>query len=411
MGEQEAVNMRRESASESGPLAGVRVLDLTRILAGPLCTMLLGDMGADVIKVEQPGKGDDTRGWGPPFVGSEAAYFLGVNRNKRSMTLDLKAPQGLDILKQLVVKADILIDNFKPGTLERLGLSQDWIEAHAPRLIHGVISGYGATGPKGEKPGYDFIMQAESGLMSITGEADGEPMKYGVAIVDICTGMYACSTLLAALQARHRLGRGQRVEVCLYDTGISLLSYVATNYLASSEAPARYGNGHPNIVPYRTYPTRDGPLVVAVGNEAQFRRFAELVGHPEWADDAKFRRNQDRVTHRDDMDRLVSEALSTRDRAHWVAQLDQAGIPCGLVHTVPEAMHAPQTVARDLVVDLDHPNAGSLQLLGIPFRFSETPASIRRYPPGLGEHTEQILRQELGYPEQQITQLRNAGVV
>jgi crotonobetainyl-CoA:carnitine CoA-transferase CaiB-like acyl-CoA transferase len=403
--------MSQESASVSGPLDGVRVLDLTRILAGPLCTMLLGDMGADVIKVEQPGKGDDTRAWGPPFVGSEAAYYLGVNRNKRSMTLNLKSRQGMDVLKKLLAKADILIDNFKPGTLERLGLTDDWIKANAPRLIHGVISGYGSTGPKGGNPGYDFIMQAESGLMSITGEADGEPMKYGVAIVDICTGMYACSTLLAALQARHRLGYGQRVEVCLYDTGISLLSYVAANYLASARTPARYGNGHPNIVPYRTYPTRDGQIVVAVGNDAQFRRFAGLVGHPEWAHDAKFQRNQDRVTHRNDMDRLVSEALSTRDRAYWMARFDEADIPCGIVNTVPEALHAPQTVARDLVLDVDDANVGNLRLLGIPFRFSETPASIRYRPPMLGEHTEQILRQELGCSDQQIAQLRDAGAV
>jgi crotonobetainyl-CoA:carnitine CoA-transferase CaiB-like acyl-CoA transferase len=403
--------MSQESATASGPLDGVRVLDLTRILAGPLCTMLLGDMGADVIKVEQPGKGDDTRSWGPPFVGTEAAYYLGVNRNKRSMTLNLKLPQGMDVLKKLLAKADILIDNFKPGTLERLGLTDDWIKANAPRLIHGVISGYGSTGPKGGNPGYDFIMQAESGLMSITGAADGEPMKYGVAIVDMCTGMYACSTLLAALQARHRLGYGQRVEVCLYDTGISLLSYVAANYLASAQTPARYGNGHPNIVPYRTYPTRDGPLVVAVGNDAQFRKFAGLVGHPEWARDAKFQRNQDRVTHRNDMDRLVSEALSTQDRAYWVARFDEADIPCGIVNTVPEALQAPQTVARDLVVEDDDPNVGGLRLLGIPFRFSETPASIRHRPPRLGEHTEQILHQELGCTDQQIAQLRDAGAV
>lgn len=403
--------MPEASPSASGPLDGIRVLDLTRILAGPLCTMLLGDMGADVIKVEQPGKGDDTRSWGPPFVGTEAAYYLGVNRNKRSMTLDLKAPKGLDILKQLVVKADILIDNFKPGTLERMGLSDNWIEANAPRLIHGVISGYGSTGPKGGNPGYDFIMQAESGLMSITGEAGGEPMKFGVAIVDICTGMYACSTLLGALQARERLGHGQRVEVCLYDTGISMLSYVAANYLASAKTPGRYGNGHSNIVPYRTYPTQDSQLVVAVGNDAQFRKFAGLVGHPEWVDDAKFRRNQDRVTHRDDMDRLVSEVLSTQDSAHWVALFDQAGIPCGTVNTVPEALHAPQTLARDLVVDVDSPNAGRLKLLGIPFRFSTTPASIRYGPPILGEHTDQILRQELDLTDQQIAHLRDTGAV
>ncbi len=399
---------------QSGPpgaLEGIRVVDLTRILAGPYCTMLLGDMGALVTKVEQPGKGDDTRGWGPPFAGSESAYNLGVNRNKRSITVDLKTHEGVDILKRLACNADVLIDNFKPGTMERLGLDRDWRESEAPQLVHCQISGYGTSGPKGGGPGYDFILQAETGLMSITGEIGGEPMKMGVAIVDICTGMYATSAILAALMSRDRIGAGQRIEVCLHDTGISMLAYVASAYLVDGQPPERYGNGHPNIVPYRAYPVRDGQLVVTVANDAQFRRFAELIGRGEWADDPRFARNRDRVMNRDEIDRLICEALSTRNSADWIAVLDGAGIPCARINSVPEALNSAQTAARDLVVPAGHPTLTDLRIMGVPFRFDRTPSSIRRPPPMLGEHTDEVLRDDLGFTEEQIADLRARNVV
>lgn len=399
---------------QSGPpgaLDGIRVLDLTRILAGPYCTMLLGDMGASVTKLEQPGKGDDTRGWGPPFAGSESAYNLGVNRNKRSITLDLKTPEGADILKRLASSADVLIDNFKPGTIERLGLDQAWRESQAPRLVHCQISGYGTSGPKEGRPGYDFILQAETGLMSITGAVDGGPMKMGVAIVDICTGMYAISVILAALHARDRMGVGQRVEVCLHDTGISMLSYVASAYLVDGQAPERYGNGHPNIVPYRAYPTRDGELVITVANDAQFQRFAELLDRKDWADDPRFARNRDRVVNRVEVDRLICEELSARDGAYWVALLDGAGIPCARINSVPEALESPQALARDLVVPAGHPTLTDLRVMGPPFRFDRTPGSLRRHPPMLGEHTDEVLRDDLGFTEEQIADLRARSVI
>ena len=267
----------------NGPLAGTRVVDLTRILAGPLCTMMLGDMGAEVIKVEPPDKGDDTRGWGPPFVAGEAAYFLGVNRNKRSLTLNMAVPAGQKILAGLVEKADVLIDNFRIGTLEKWGFTDAWFAQHAPRLVRCSITGYGSTGPKAALPGYDFILQAESGLMSICGEPDGGPTKYGVAIVDVCTGMLASNSILAALNARHRTGKGQKVELSLYETSLAMLINVASNYLTAGRNAGRFGNGHPSIVPYTTYQAADAMIAIGIGNERQFGRIAEVLGHPEWA--------------------------------------------------------------------------------------------------------------------------------
>src|SRR5918999_48899 len=303
--------MRRRRCGESGEpnmtgaLADLRVLDLTRILAGPLCTMMLGDMGADVIKLEPPGGGDDTRTWGPPFAAKESAYFLGVNRNKRSMTLNMAVKPGQEILAKLVARSDVLVENFKVGTLEKWGFGNDWLQAHAPRAIRCSITGYGALGPKAGLPGYDFILQAESGLMSICGDPEGDPMKYGVAIVDICTGMLACNSILAALQARHRTGKGQHVEVSLFDSSLAMLVNVASNYLVSGRDARRFGNGHPNIVPYTAYPVQDGMIAVAVGNDAQFAKFAALLGKPEWASDARYATNPERVANRDTLDAAI----------------------------------------------------------------------------------------------------------
>src|SRR5215216_6428760 len=297
-----------QEKSMTGALAGTRVLDLTRILAGPLCAMMLGDMGAEVIKIEPPGTGDDTRRWGPPFVGSEAAYFLGVNRNKRSLTLNLAAPEGQALLRELAAKADVLIDNFKIGTLEKWGFGDGWFAAHAPRVVRCSITGYGSSGPKAALPGYDFILQAQSGLMSICGEADGEPMKYGVAIVDVCTGMLACNSVLAALQARHATGKGQHVEVSLFESSLSMLVNVASNYLATGRDARRFGNGHPNVVPYSVFPVADGMIAVAVGNDSQFAKFAALLGKPEWAADPRYTRNAERVANRDTLEAGIKEA-------------------------------------------------------------------------------------------------------
>lgn len=394
----------------TGPLAGVRVVDLSRILAGPFCTMNLGDMGAEIIKVEQPGKGDDTRAWGPPFAGSEAAYFLGINRNKRSVTLNLKSPEGQDILKRLLTGADIVIENFKVGTLEGWGITSDWREREAPRLIHCQITGYGGRGPRGDRPGYDFLLQAESGLMSITGFADGQPTKIGVAIVDVCTGMNATMSILAALNARHQTGRGQRIETSLYTTSISLLINVAANHLVSGRPARRFGNGHPNIVPYRTFDASDAPLAIAIGNDTQFARLARCLGHPEWAENEKFRRNADRVDNRDEIDSLIQEVFATREAAEWIDVLLAADIPASRVNTVEQALADEQTLANDMVVEIDHPEAGRLRMLGVPYRFSDTPATVDLAPPLLGADTDDVLA-GLGLDADTIARYRDEGVI
>ena len=399
------------SDNKGGALEGLRVLDLTRILAGPLCAQMLGDMGADVIKVEPPGTGDDTRTWGPPFVNGESAYFLGVNRNKRSLTLNMGVKAGQDVLARLVKKADVLVENFKLGTLEKWGITNDWLEKNAPRVIRCSITGYGSSGPDAALPGYDFILQAESGLMSICGEPDGTPTKYGVAIVDVVTGLYACNAILAGLAARERTGRGQHVEVCLYDSGIAMLINVASNYLVTGRDARRFGNGHPSIVPYTTYPTADGLIALAVGNDGQFARFAETIGRGEWARDARFARNPDRVTNRETLDALIAQALERDKSAAWIEKLRAAGVPCGPINSVAEALTDPHTLARDMVRTVKHPTAGDLKMVGIPFRFSDTPGAIRRAPPLLGQHTEEVLGVELGLSAERIAQLRAEKVV
>ncbi|MFN0302804.1 MAG: CaiB/BaiF CoA transferase family protein [Burkholderiales bacterium] len=392
-------------------LAGIRILDLTRVLAGPLCTMTLADYGADVIKVEPPGRGDDVRGWGPPFFGSDAAYFLGFNRNKRSITLDLAKPAGREILMALAKKADVVIDNFKTGTMEKWGFTNEWYEAHAPRAVRCSITGYGTTGPKAGLPGYDFILQAESGLMSITGDPEGRPMKYGVAVVDMMTGMLAANAILTALHARQRTGRGQAIEASLFDTSIFMLSNVANNFLAAGKEPRRFGNGHPNVVPYDDYPTADGRLVLACGNDGQFERVARILGNPEWLTDPRFAKVRDRVSNREAMDAAVSEAFRTQSTEHWIEQLRSAGVPCGPIATVAGAVNDPQTVARGLVRDIDHPAMGHYQIVGPAVRLSETPPSIRSAPPALGEHTDAVLADELGYTREEIGGLRASGVI
>jgi succinate--hydroxymethylglutarate CoA-transferase len=396
--------------SAPGALDGLRVVDLTRILAGPLCTMWLGDMGADVIKIERPGRGDDTRSWGPPYVGTESAYFLGVNRNKRSVTLDLTTEPGRDVLAQLIRDADIVVDNFKIGTLDRWGFTDDWYEQNAPGAVRCTISGYGSSGPKEGLPGYDFILQGETGLMSITGDVEGESMKVGVAMVDICTGMFATMTVLGALEARRRTGKGQRTEASLHDTGIQMLANVASNHLVSGDDAERLGNGHPNIVPYRTFATSDGELAVSVGNDDQFERFAGEVGHPEWVTDERFARNQDRVRNRVAIDAAVASCMATRTRAQWMAALSPIGIPSGPINSVAEALASDQTRAREMVVDVDHPTAGPVSMVGIPFKMFGTPPTVRLPPPTLGQHSGEVLIDELGIGKDTIDELLAAGI-
>ena len=392
-----------------GALAGVRVLDLSRVLAGPMCSMWLGDMGADVIKVERPGTGDDTRAWGPPFAGTEAAYYLGANRNKRSLTLDLSLPRGREILAVLIQGADVVLDNFKIGTLERWGFDDDWYATEAATVVRATISGYGSTGPKAAMPGYDFILQAETGLMSITGEPDGESMKLGVAIVDVCTGMFAAMSVLGALAARSRTGKGQRIELSLHDTGIAMLANVAANYLVSGTDAVRYGNGHPNVVPYRTYQASDGELAVAAGNDSQFAKFSRVLGCEQWACDERFIRNADRVANRELLDELIAERMASRTRAEWAGDFEANGIPCGPINSVAEALTSAQTLARNMVTTVAHPTAGQLPITGVPFKMFDTPAAVRRSPPTLGQHSREVLT-ELGFDEAEVLDLVTEGV-
>ncbi|GMQ85823.1 MAG: CaiB/BaiF CoA-transferase family protein [Acidimicrobiia bacterium] len=393
-----------------GALDGLRVLDLTRVLAGPLCAMVLGDLGADVLKVERPGRGDDTRAWGPPFAEGESAYYLNINRNKRSLTLNLGAERGREVLAKLIEVSDIVIDNFKLGTMERWGFDETWYTTHAPHVVRCTISGYGSSGPRAGELGYDFIAQAESGLMAITGEQEGKPMKLGVAIVDFCVGLFAAISILAAVEARHRTGLGQQTEVNLHDTGLQMLAAIASNYLISGEPARRYGNGHPNIVPYRTFTAADDEIAVGVGNDAQFLALCEILGHPEWATDPRFARNEDRVSHRREIESLIAERIMTRTRAEWIEAMSAVGIPNGAVNSVEEALSSPHALAREMVTDILHPTIGSFRSLGLVMRMSNTPTAITRHPPTLGEHTDEVLR-ELGYDAGAVAELRQNQIV
>ena len=405
------IESRRSSEGGEGALTGLRVLDLTRVVAGPFCTMILGDMGADVIKVELPGRGDDARSWGPPFQGGESAYFLSVNRNKRGITLNLKEARGQEILRTLIRKSDVVIENFKLGTLDGWGCGREFMEKEAPRTVHCTISGYGPRGPKAGVPGYDFLLQAESGLMSIIGEPDGDPMKVGVAIVDLCAGLYAAAAILGALHARGSGRRGQLVEVSLYATSLAMLANVASNVLISGNPARRYGNAHASIVPYGPYRCRGGVIALGVGNDGQFAEFAAAVGRPEWAADPRFARNPDRVKNRAALDSLIEATLASRTVDEWLSVLLAAGVPSSRINTVAEALAAPQTAAAGMVIEIEHATAGLVRALGIPFSFSRTPAAVRRPPPPLGQHTDEVLAELAGLDAEEIQKLRAAGVV
>ena len=395
----------------SGPLSGTNVLDLTRVLSGPYCTMMLADMGARVIKVEQPGRGDDTRGWGPPFEKGESSYFMSVNRNKESLTLNLKHPESRTLLNSLLDETDVLVENFRPGTLARMQLGYADLAPRWPRLIYCSVSGFGHTGPRRTQPGYDAVLQAEGGLMSITGDRDRPGYRLGVAIADITSGMFAAYGVAMALLARHRTSRGQFVDVGMLDSVAALLTYQAGIYFATNQAPTRLGNRHPTIVPYETLETGDGELVVAVGNDQLWHSFCRLLGADDLATDVRFATNKDRVERREALRPILVEYLKSRPATDWIELLTDGGIPCGAVRDLEAVFSDSQIIERAMVVALDHPIAGAIRTLGVPVKLDDTPGNVRTPQPTLGQHTETILGDDLGLSTKEIVQLKEKGVV
>lgn len=392
-------------------LEGILVIDLSRVLAGPYCTMLLADYGAEVLKIEQPGLGDGTRQWGPPWVKDQSAYFLSVNRNKKSLTLNLKTAEGQRILKQLAAEADVVIENFKPGTTGRMGIDYETLAADNPGLIYCSITGYGQTGPYRDRPGYDFMIQAQGGIMSLNGPPDGDPYKVGVAIVDITAGLFASSAILAALHERTNSGRGQYIDVALLDTQVAWLANVAHNYFATGQPPGRYGNAHANIVPYEVFPTSDGHLALAIGTDGQYRRFCEIADRPDLWDDERFQSNAGRVENRAELVPLLQDVCRQRPTDTWIELLVGAGVPSGPINDIPAVLADPQVQARQMVQEVDHATAGRIQMLGPVARLSRTPAAIRQAPPALGADTEQILARRLGYAPGAIEALKREGII
>ena len=399
------------SESKHGPLAGVRVLDLTRVVAGPYCSMFLGDLGAEVVKVEQPGAGDDTRGWGPPFAGGESAYYLCINRNKKSITLDLKSKRAVELLRELAQCGDVIIENFRPGTMERLGLGEKELRALNPRLIYASLTGFGADGPMSDWPGYDLIVQAWGGLMSITGTPDGEPVKVGVAIIDLVAGLMLGKAIAAALFAREKIGVGQRIDTSLLEAEVASLINVGSNYLVGGKIPARWGNAHPNIVPYQNFKTADGYLVIGVASEVIWRRFCRAIGRDDLTDDPRFADNSKRVENRVDLIALLAQVFLTRGNEDWFKLLTGAEVPCAPVQSVDQVFQAPQVLQRDMLMEIEHPTAGKVRMAGIPVKFSLTPASVRTPPPLLGEHNGEILKSWLGMSAEAIDELKREKVI
>ena len=394
-----------------GPLSGVRVLDLTRVVAGPYCSMFLGDLGAEVVKVEQPVAGDDTRGWGPPFAGGESAYYLCINRNKQSLTLDLKSQRAVELLRQLVKAADVILENFRPGTMERLGLGEKELREINPRLIYASLTGFGADGPMSDWPGYDLIVQAWGGLMSITGTPDGEPVKVGVAIIDLVAGLMLGKAITAALFAREKIGVGQRIDTSLLEAEVASLINVGSNYLVGGKVPSRWGNAHPNIVPYQNFQTADGYLVIGVASEVIWQRFCEAIGQTDLIEDSRFADNSKRVENRSELIALLSQIFLQRRNDAWFKLLTDAEVPCSPVQTVDQVFQAPQVLQRDMLIEVDHPTAGKVRMTGIPVKFSVTPATVRLPPPLLGEHNETILKSWLGLSADSIGELKKEKVI
>src|SRR5687767_1179406 len=395
----------------TGPLAGIRVLDLTRVVAGPYCSMFLGDLGAEVVKVEQPEAGDDTRGWGPPFAGGESAYYLCINRNKQSLTLDLKSNRAVEVLRELAKVTDVIIENFRPGTMERLGLGEKALRELNPRLIYASLTGFGADGPMSDWPGYDLIVQAWGGLMSITGPTDGEPVKVGVAIIDLVAGLMLGKAVAAALFAREKIGVGQRIDTSLLEAEVASLINVGSNYLVGGKVPMRWGNAHPNIVPYQNFQTADGYLVIGVASEVIWKRFCEAVGQRDLINDPRFADNSKRVENRSELIAILSKTFLQRRNDAWFKLLTDAEVPCAPVQTIDQVFQAPQVLQRDMLIEVDHPTAGKVRMAGIPVKFSVTPASVRMPPPLLGEHNDAILGNWLGMSAASIDELKKEKVI
>lgn len=404
----------------SGPLSNITVLDLSRILAGPTCTQLLGDMGAEIIKVERPKAGDDTRKWGPPYVQDahgnntdESAYYLSSNRNKRSITIDLSQSEGQHLIRQLVKKADIFLENYKVGDMQKFGLSYDELKKENPSIIYCSISGFGQTGPYAKRPGYDFLIQAMGGIMSFTGEPDGNPMKTGVAIADVMCGMYASNAILAALHHRKNTDQGQYIDISLLDTQVSWLINGALNYLTSQNLPKRHGNGHPNIVPYDLFPTSDGYMVMAIGNDAQFARFCDFAKTPELATNTLYLSNESRTMNRETLTPILQEITAKHPIQYWLDGLEKHNVPCGPVNNVEQVFNDPQIKHRNMQIKMTHPQAGkgSIDLIGNPIKFSKTPVTYRRHPPTLGEHTHEILNEYLNLQDSEIKQLQKNNII
>ena len=402
------------------PLSGVRVLDMTRVLAGPTCTQILGDLGADVIKIERPGRGDDSRGMGPPYLKDaedkdtqESAYFLSVNRNKRSITLNLTSKEGQKLARRMISKCDVVVENFRPGTLTQYGLAHDQIRKDFPFLIYCSITGFGQTGPYASRGGYDYLVQGMGGIMSVTGKPDGPPEKVGVGVSDIITGMYAVIAIQAALRHRELTGEGQHIDMALLDSQVAWLSYVGENYLVSGEMPQRLGNQHPNIMPYQVFRASDGLMVLAVGNDAQFTRFCEFAECPDLAADERYTTNARRVKNRDGLTPVLADIIASKSIAHWVEGLVGVNVPCSPINTIDQVFNDPQVVARKMKINMPHPHLSgeTMDLIASPLRLSRSPVSYRQAPPQLGEHTAEVLEELLEMDEKKMAALREKGVI
>ena len=406
----------------SGSLSHIRVLDLSRVLAGPWCSQHLADLGAEVIKIERPGSGDETRAWGPPYLQdadgndtTEAAYYLSCNRGKKSLTLDISTPAGQDIVRKLAAKSDVVLENYKVGQLKKYGLHYDDLNTINPKLVYCSITGFGQTGPWRHRPGYDFIIQGLGGLMSITGERDdlpgGGPQKVGVAVTDLMTGMYSTIAILAALTHRDRTGIGQYIDMALLDVSVAMLANMNMNYLTSGQVPKRWGNAHPNVIPYQVFACRDGHIIVAVGNDSQFRKFCEVLGEPKLGSDDRFATNSNRIRNRNGLIPLLEPLMWARSRDAWVDALEAAGVPCGPINTIDQVFENPQVQARGIKVEIPHPLAGSVPQVASPMRFSKTPIEYHAAPPTLGQHNDYVLREVLGMQADEIEQLRQSNII
>jgi formyl-CoA transferase len=414
--------MNEQTTGLKKALGHIRVLDLSRVLAGPWCSQNLADLGADIIKIERPGGGDDTRAWGPPYAKdadgkdtTEAAYYLSANRGKRSVTVDIASKDGQELLRELVKHCDVVLENFKVGHLKRYGLDYDTLKAIKPDLVYCSVTGFGQDGPYAHRPGYDFLIQGMGGLMSITGERDdlpgGGPQKAGVALTDIMTGMYSTVAILAALTHRDRTGEGQHIDMALLDVQVAMLANMGSNYLNSGKAPKRMGNAHANIVPYQTFACADGHIIVATGNDGQYQKFVEVGQRPELANDERFATNPLRVKNRDVLVPILAEMVKTKTRDEWIDQLEAVGVPCGPINDLHDVFENPQVKARGIKMEMPHPTAGSVKLVRSPMRLSATPTAPDRAPPLLGEHTAEVLKEVLGYDEQRVAALKDKGVV